>query len=123
MHDEVRAQCALLTGDMELLGEIAMLREAGELHQPPQRQLAPATSHLRAPQRRHEIARLPLQLGLAARERMRVLLRPLEGRPQRLDELRDGGLALLQAARGERLLAPERLARELQEELAVGAQR
>src|SRR6185437_10313425 len=110
-------------------------------HQPAQCQLAPAPTHLRAPQRGHEVARLALELALTACQRLDlraqrgvsvpplvleclcVLLRALEHRAQRLHELRDGGLALLEGARGDRLVAPERLARELEEELAVGAQR
>src|SRR6185437_15215899 len=139
--DEVRTQSPLRAEEVQLLREVAMLTQAGELDQPPQRELAPAAAHFRTAKRGDEVACLALQLALTAcqrldlcaqgrvsllplaLERMRLLLGPLERGAQRLDELRDGGLALLEAALCERLVAPERLAREAQEELAVGAQR
>src|SRR6185437_15868218 len=141
VHDEIRPERSILTEEVQLLREIAVLAESGELHQPPQRELTPASAHFRTSQRGDEVARFPLQLSLSARERfdlraqrgigllslalerVRLLLRALERRAQRLDEVRDGCLALLEAALGERLITPERLAREAQEELAVGAQR
>ena len=53
---------------------------------------------------------------------LHLLLGASRARSQRLHELRDGGLALLQCALGDDLIASQRLARELQEHLAVGAQ-
>jgi hypothetical protein len=68
-------------------------------------------------------AQRAVRLAPLALERLRLLLRALERRAQRLDELRDGGLALLQSALRQRLIPAQRLAREAEEELAVGAQR
>ena len=140
VHDQIRAQRAFLADHLQLLGEVAVLAEAGKLHQAAQRELAPAAAHLRAAQRGDQIARLALQQRLAAGERLdlgaqggegvaalaleRLHLRlgALERGAQRLHQLRDGLLALLECALGEDLVAPEGLARQTQEQLAVGAQ-
>ena len=142
VHDQVRAQRAFLADHLQLLGEVAVLAQAGELHQAAQRQLAPAAAHLRAAQRRDQVARLALQLRLAAGERLDLRAQAGEGLAAlalerlhlRLGALRARCAAARPAARwpasrslsapcGDRLVAPERLAREAQEQLAVAAQR
>ena len=140
VHHEIRAQRALRADQVQLLGEVAVLGEAGELDQAAQGQLAPAAAHLRTAQRGDQIARLALQLRLAAGEgldlraqaregiaplaleRLHLRFGALERDAQRLDQLRDRHLALLERALGDHLVAPERLARQTQEQLAVGAQ-
>ena len=117
-----------------------MRRESGEFHQAPQGEFTPATAHLRAAQRGHEVARLALQLRLSegngldlraqARERVAPLafqrlhlrLGAFQRHAQRFDELRDRHLALLECPLGDDLVAAERLARQAQEQLAVAAQ-
>jgi hypothetical protein len=102
---------------------------------------APAAAHLGAAQRGHQVACLALQLALGtgqrldlgaqpderlaplALERLDLRLGALECVAQRVDQLRNGELALLELPLGHGLLAPERLARQLQEQLAVGSQR
>ncbi len=140
VYDQIRTQRAFLADHLQLLGEVAVLAEAGELHQAAQCQLAPTAAHLRAAQRGDQIARLALQLRLAAGERLdlgaqgregvaalaleclHLRLGALERDAQRLHQVRDGQLAFLECALGDDLVAPERLAREAQEQLAVGAQ-
>src|SRR5690606_9167334 len=118
--------------DLKLLGEVAVLGHSRELHDAAERQLAPAPAHLRPAERRHEIARFALQLRMAVSQPLdlraergeRIAPLPfeclhlrfgfLQRLPQRLNELRDGGLALLQRALGDELLAPECFAREVE---------
>jgi hypothetical protein len=107
---------------------------------PPQRELTPAAAHLGPAQRGHQIARLALQQRLApgerldlraqtregiaalAFERLHLCLGAFQGRAQRLDQLRDRHLTLLERALRHHLIAPERLARQAQKQLAVGSQ-
>src|ERR1700745_4257962 len=118
-----------------------MFGEPGELDEAAQRQLAPATTHFGATKRRHEVARLTLQLCLSAGEalelgvqcaegiaplaleRLYLGLGALERSAERFHELRDRDLALLERSLGDHLVAAERFTGESQEELAVGAQR
>ena len=141
VHHEVRSQRALGCHHLQLLAEVAVLGEPGELHQAPQRELTPAPAHLRAAQRVHKIAGLARQERLAAREALdlgaqaregvatlalqglHLRLGALERGTQRLHERRNRDLALLERALGDHLVASERLVRHAQEQLAVGAQR
>ena len=141
VHDEVWPQHAVLARDPQLLGEIAVLGEPGELDDAPQAQLAPAAAYLGAAQGRREVARLARELrlpaaqgldlgperreGLAplALERKHLRLGAFERGAQRQHQLGDRRLALFQRALCLGLLAPEHLARELQEQLIVGVQR
>src|SRR5262249_3885810 len=122
VHHQVRAQRALLTDHLQLLGEVAMLGEPGELDEPPQRELAPAAATLGPPKRAHEVTRLALQLRLPASEalelraqraesiapltlqRLRLCLGALERNSQRFHELRDGKLAFLERALRDNLV-------------------
>ena len=120
VHDHVRPQRAVFAEEVQLLGEVAVLGHAGELDDPPQRHLAPAAAHFRPAQRRDEIARLALQLRVTARQPFDLRAQRREGIAtlvlqrahlrfgllqrglQRLDELRDGGLAFLAARLAQR---------------------
>ena len=141
VHDEIGTERACLAHHPQLLGEVAVLGEAGELDQAAKRQLAPAAAHLGTAERGGEVARLALQLRLAAGERLdlgaesrkglaalaleglHLRLGALERGAQRLHQLLDGELALPERAGSHGLVASQRLAREAQEELAVRAQR
>src|SRR5690606_35730325 len=68
VHDEIRSQRAFVAHHVELLAEIAVLREPGELDHATQSELAPPAAHLGASESRHEIARLALELHLAVRQ-------------------------------------------------------
>ena len=140
MHHQVRAQRSLLGDDVQLLAEVAVLGEACELDQALEGELAPAAAHLRTAQRVDEVTGLARQQRLAAGEaldlhaqaregiaplafqRLHLRLGALQGDAQRFDQLRDRDLALLERALGDHLIAPERLVRQAQEQLAVAAQ-
>ena len=140
VHDEIRAHGARRARLMRLLGEVHACRHAGEFDQPPQRDLTPLAAHVGTAQSGDEIAGLARQQALAARERFdlgahhgkRVDALALdgaelrlgldEGLANRLHQGLDGRFALAQCLRRVLLLAPEPLARELQEHLAVVAQ-
>src|SRR5690348_1059873 len=68
VHDEVGPQRSFLAKEVELFGEVAMLTEPGELHQPPQRELTPTPAYFRTAKRSDEVASLALQLALTARQ-------------------------------------------------------
>ena len=61
-HQQVRPQrSAFGAGDVLLLGEIAVLGHARELHHATQRDLAPAAAHFGTAQRGRQVAGLALQ--------------------------------------------------------------
>ncbi len=124
---------------MHLLGEVTVFGHARQLDQAAQGELAPAAAHLGPTQRRHQVTGLALQLRLSrgqqldlraqrrvgitplAFERLCLGLGPLDRYAQWLYQLRDCGLTLLERAAGDCLIASQRLARELQEAVAVEA--
>ena len=126
---------------MFLLGEIAVLGHARELHHATQRDLAPAAAHFGTAQRRGEIAGLALQEVLhlhevfdLARELARgfaaFAFAGLRCSSCRASATLSGSTSCLMAssrslsvALADRLVAPEDFARELEEGFAVGIQR
>ncbi len=139
--DHVRPQCAFLSLHDHLLCEVAVLDHAGEFRKAAQGHLAPLAADLGPAQRGHEAARLALQrllpecyvldgiaqraeaLGTLFLDARDLLVRAGERVAQRGHHRRDRFLALGETVHRSFLLLAQHLSRELQENLAVVAQR
>ena len=137
LHDQVGPEAPVAGRRGLLLEEVAVIDHPRELDDALQLQLAPVAAHVRLPQRLHEIAGLAVERGEARAERADLLVEPgrrrravhldlaqfgvdlMQGLDQRLHDLGDRLLALVEIGDGARLHLAERRPGEAQHRFAV----
>ena len=141
IHQQIRAQAAIVAKQRGLRTEVAILQHAGHFHHAAQLNFTPPSARARRAQGRHQLARLAAQLRLRLDQAAHLLAEPGIGSGARLlqfldlvvhlverfahrgHQIGDGLLAQFQIAAGTLLGLGQGGAGQLQEGLAVARQR